>query len=66
MTTNQKPPFYVHHVVGEGRAAQWTRIGAAWPHKSGDGFNIEALGFKLVLLPPKPDTLAGPDQPPPM
>ena len=38
----------------KGRA--WTRIGAAFPHKEGPGFNIELksipLDGRIVLLPP--------------
>jgi hypothetical protein len=37
----------------------WTRIGRAFPHKKGDGYNIllNALptNGKMVLLPPKED-----------
>ena len=36
----------------------WTRIGAAFPHKEGLGFNIELKAFpvegRLVALPPDP------------
>jgi hypothetical protein len=38
---------------------RWTRIGAAFPHKEGLGFNIELKALpmdgRLVLLPPDPD-----------
>lgn len=38
------------------RARSWTRIGAAFPHKEGQGFNIELktipLDGRIVLLPP--------------
>jgi hypothetical protein len=40
----------------KGRKAVWTRVGVAWPHAMGDGFNIELealpLNFdgKLIVL----------------
>ena len=43
-TTNNKPTHEVHHVTGEGDKARWTRIGAAWTHKDGNGFNL-ALNY---------------------
>lgn len=46
-TTNQKPSHDVFHVVGEGDAARWTRLGAAWQHKDGEGFNIQ-LNFMPI------------------
>jgi hypothetical protein len=38
----------------EGRKAYWTRIGSAWPHKDGKGFNVQlsalpANGGRIVL-----------------
>jgi hypothetical protein len=38
----------------EGKKAYWTRIGSAWPHKDGKGFNLQlsalpANGDRLVL-----------------
>jgi hypothetical protein len=43
--------------AGKGKKARsWTRIGAAFPHKEGPGFNIELksipLDGRIVLLPP--------------
>lgn len=42
--------------AGNGKKARsWTRVGAAFPHKDGTGFNIELralpLDGKLVVLP---------------
>lgn len=37
------------HVTGEGEKANWMRIGAAWSHKDGKGFNID-----LAYMPQKP------------
>ena len=38
---------------------RWTKIGAAFPHKEGVGFNIELKAFpvdgRLVVLPPDGD-----------
>lgn len=39
-TTGAKPTHRIYCVVGDGEQASWTPIGAAWPHKDGDGFNI--------------------------
>lgn len=57
MTTKQKPSLIAYAVSGEGTQAFWTRIGTAWAHRSGDGFNIELSAFpvngRIVLMPPK-------------
>jgi hypothetical protein len=39
---------------GEGKDAVWTRVGAAWSHKDGKGFNVQlaalpASGGRIVL-----------------
>ena len=37
-----KPTFIAYSVKNrEGKKAIWTKIGAAWPHKSEPGFSIE-------------------------
>lgn len=39
-----KPPTHHAYQVrdrGEGKKAIWTRIGSAWPHTDGQGFNIQ-------------------------
>ncbi|WP_346658407.1 hypothetical protein [Bradyrhizobium sp. 134] len=45
-------------VDGEGDNAFWTKIGAAWEHKDGKGFNIlltaMPLNGRLVIRQPKP------------
>jgi hypothetical protein len=37
----------------------WTRIGAAWPHEDGEGFNLQIdvlpIDGKIVLRTPKAD-----------
>lgn len=60
MTTKQKPSLIAYAVNGDGKQAFWTRIGSAWPHKSGEGFSIELSAFpvngRIVLMPPKAET----------
>ena len=43
---SNRPSHTVHVVEGEGENAFWTKIGAAWPHEDGKGFNIS-----LTCLP---------------
>jgi hypothetical protein len=44
---------------GEGQKAIWTRIGAGWPHGSGNGLSIQLdalpLDGRIVLTEPKTD-----------
>jgi hypothetical protein len=44
--------------VVEGDSAFWSRIGAAWKHDDGKGFNVNLtalpLNGKLVIREPKP------------
>lgn len=47
--TPNRPTHRLFHVTGEGEKANWMRIGAAWSHKDGKGFNID-----LEYLPQKP------------
>jgi hypothetical protein len=47
-TTGKKPTHAVFHVSGKDDKARWTRIGAAWAHKDGKGFNLD-----LELIPMK-------------
>ena len=57
MTTTQKPAYIAYAINGEGKNEFWTRIGSAWPHKSGQGFNIELgalpVNGRIVLKLPK-------------
>jgi hypothetical protein len=59
--SNKKPTLIAYSVRerGEGQKAIWTRIGAAWPHGNGPGFNIQLealpLGDRIVLTEPKAD-----------
>ena len=62
---NQQPAYRAYTVVKrEGQDDFWLAIGAAFPHQSGDGFNVilQALPIpsgdgqcKIVLRPPKGD-----------
>lgn len=62
----QQPTYRAYTVIkrGEGQDDFWLAIGAAFPHQSGDGFNIvlQALPLpgadgqcKIVLRPPRAD-----------
>ena len=62
--TAQQPAYRAFTVIkrGEGQDDFWLPIGAAFPHQSGDGFNVilQALPIpngdgqcKIVLRPPK-------------
>ena len=54
-----KPTHYAYHVTdrtqhgSEQKSGFWTKIGAAWPHRDGKGFNISIetipLNGRLVL-----------------
>lgn len=46
-TMNHQPSHDVFHVSGEGETARWTKLGAAWAHKDGEGFNL-SLNFVPV------------------
>ena len=46
---SKKPTHVAYHVrEGQGDKSYWTRIGAAWPHKDGDGYNIR---FDITIRP---------------
>lgn len=56
------PDYIAWHVSGGGRRSRdksrWTRIGAAWKHRDGRGFNVQlellpASGGRIVLRSPK-------------
>jgi hypothetical protein len=45
---SKSPSHIVYHVRDrEGQKAIFTRIGAAWPHKDGNGFNIQIESVPL-------------------
>ena len=61
MSSNQKnrPTHVVYVVEGEGDSAFWTKVGAAWRHEDGDGFNVTLsvlpLNGRLVVRTAKVD-----------
>ncbi len=58
-------PTYLNVLIVEefetaaGKGRNWTKVGVAFPHSEGIGFNIELKAFprdgKLVVLPPQTD-----------
>ncbi|MGE0022067.1 MAG: hypothetical protein AB7S70_00360 [Hyphomicrobium sp.] len=57
-----KGPDYIAFHVREGEQGKgfWTRIGAAWKHKDGEGLNLQldlvpVAGGRIVLRFPKDD-----------
>ena len=52
-TAKAAPSHGVFVVESEGPQAYWTKVGAAWPHQDGLGFNISLtavpLSGRLVL-----------------
>ena len=64
--TNQKrepvaPTLIAYHVTERGDDSYWTRIGAAWEHKDGEGFSLQldlvpADGGRIVLRPRREDS----------
>lgn len=58
--TSNKPSFYAYTVVGEGKRAVFTRIGAVFKHTKSEGFSIllnaHPIGDRIVVLPPKEET----------
>lgn len=39
-TEPKRPTHNIWRVTGDGENARWVKVGAAWPHKSGGGFNL--------------------------
>lgn len=48
-TTAGKAPSHIAYMVRdrEGQKSIWTRIGAIWPHKDGNGFNLDVEAVPL-------------------
>jgi hypothetical protein len=40
MANASKPTHTAYVVEGDGEKANWTEIGALWPHEDGKGFNL--------------------------
>lgn len=57
----RRPTHRMYRVNGEGSAAIWTPIGAAWPNKDGKGFNLNCDAVPLTgrivlrLIEPRPE-----------
>jgi hypothetical protein len=43
----RKPTHRLYSVTGDGEAASWTPIGAAWPNKDGKGFSFACNAVPL-------------------
>ena len=62
MSRNQskRPTHAVYMVEDEGAKPFWTKIGAAWPHEDGEGYNVQLsavpIGGRLVIRKAKPKT----------
>jgi hypothetical protein len=58
-TQKNRPTHGVYVVEGEGENAYWTKVGAAWAHEDGEGYNITLsavpLNGRLVLRTAKPN-----------
>ena len=66
-TSNQKqrepvpPKLLAYHVAERGEKKFWTRIGAAWEHKVGEGFSLQldlvpVAEGRIVLRPRREDS----------
>jgi len=44
----RQPTHRLYRVTGDGKAAIWTPIGAAWPNKDGKGFNLNCDAVPLT------------------
>jgi len=57
MAKKSKPAYEAFLVEGEGKDAFWTKIGAAWPHDDGKGFNLQLTAVpvsgRVALREPK-------------
>ncbi len=54
------PALIAYHVSERGEKSFWTRIGAAWEHKDGEGLTVDldlipVDGGRIVLRPLKDD-----------
>ncbi len=54
---SKRPSHAVYVVEGEGDKTHWTKIGAAWTHEDGEGYNVTLsalpLNGRLVIRKPK-------------
>lgn len=47
MTEKHRPAFDAFVVDGDGKEAFWSKIGAAWPHDDGKGYNIQLTAIPM-------------------
>jgi len=47
MTEKQRPAFDAYVVDGDGKEAFWSKIGAAWPHEDGKGYNLQLTAIPV-------------------
>ena len=57
---SNRPSHRVYAVTKNGERNFWQPIGAAWPHKDGEGFNLKLdflplNGSEIVIRKPKAD-----------
>ena len=45
--TKSKPAFALYSVQGDAEKSHWSRIGAAWAHRDGNGFSIKLDAIPL-------------------
>jgi len=48
LALHRRPTHRLYRVQGDGAAAIWTPIGAAWPNKDGQGFSISCDAVPLT------------------
>jgi hypothetical protein len=64
LSDTRRPTHRLYRVTGDGEAAIWTPIGAAWPNKDGKGFNLNCDAFPLTgrivlrLIEPRQEAIA--------
>jgi len=46
--SKNRPSHAVYIVEGEGESAYWTKIGSAWLHEDGEGFNLSLAAIPLT------------------
>lgn len=61
--SKNRPSHAVYLVEGEGESSYWTKIGSAWAHEDGDGFNITLAAIpvtgRLVIRKRQPKEQGG-------
>lgn len=59
----QVPAFYIFDTVETDGKKENKRVGAAFAHKKGNGFNLVINGKRYAAFPPKPKTTAEAPEP---